>query len=76
MYACVRRIGREFFEGVCTPSSATADFRDPPHPSIREYTQGDALWLSGSPGLRRMRDSDFPEHPFHALVMLLCSSRP
>jgi hypothetical protein len=68
MYACILESGYGFFEGVCAPSSTTAHLRDPPHPSIREYTQGDALWLSGSPGLRRMRDSDFPEHPFHALV--------
>jgi hypothetical protein len=36
MYACVRRTGRGFFEGVCPPSNATADFRDPPYPATRK----------------------------------------
>jgi hypothetical protein len=30
MYACIREIGARFFEGVCIPSNATANFRDPP----------------------------------------------
>jgi hypothetical protein len=30
MYACIPEIERGFFEEVCTPSNATADFRDPP----------------------------------------------
>jgi hypothetical protein len=30
MYACISEIERGFFEGVCTPSNATAIFRDPP----------------------------------------------
>src|SRR5215211_6046580 len=32
MYACILEIGGGFFEGVCTPSNATANFRDPPPP--------------------------------------------
>jgi hypothetical protein len=32
MYACVLEIGCGFFSGVCTPSDATAHFRDPPPP--------------------------------------------
>jgi len=39
MNACVRGIGRGFFEGVCTPSNATTNFRDHPHRlAIRELT--------------------------------------
>jgi hypothetical protein len=34
MYACIPKIGGGFFEGVCTPSNATAHFRDPPPPPI------------------------------------------
>jgi hypothetical protein len=37
MYACIRRIGRGFFEVVCAPSNSTAIFHDPPPPgNIRE----------------------------------------
>jgi hypothetical protein len=32
MYACVHETGRGFFDGVCTPSNATAHFGDPPPP--------------------------------------------
>jgi hypothetical protein len=32
MYACVYETGSGFFVGVCTPSNATANFRDPPRP--------------------------------------------
>ena len=32
MYACIRGPGRRFFEGVCTLSHATSNFRDPPPP--------------------------------------------
>jgi hypothetical protein len=32
MYACVRGIWRGYFKGVCTPSNAIANFRDPPPP--------------------------------------------
>jgi hypothetical protein len=35
MYACTLEIGRGFFEGVCTPSNTTANFRDPPHPATQ-----------------------------------------
>jgi hypothetical protein len=34
MYACTRETGGGFFEGVCPPSNATANFRDPPPPSL------------------------------------------
>jgi hypothetical protein len=30
MYACIPEIDGGFCEVVCTPSNATADFRDPP----------------------------------------------
>ena len=33
MYACIREARARFFEGVCTPSNATAIFRDPPPPN-------------------------------------------
>ena len=36
MYACILVIGRGFFEGVYTPSNATANFRDPPHHLTQE----------------------------------------
>jgi hypothetical protein len=32
MYACTPEIERGFFEGVCTPSNATANSCDPPPP--------------------------------------------
>jgi hypothetical protein len=32
MYACISVIGYGFFEGVCTPSDATAHSCDPPPP--------------------------------------------
>jgi hypothetical protein len=32
MYACIPGTGRGFFEGVCTPSNATAHSYDPPQP--------------------------------------------
>jgi hypothetical protein len=32
MYACSRETRRGFFARVCTPSNATANFRDPPPP--------------------------------------------
>jgi hypothetical protein len=34
MYACIPEIERGFFEGVCTLSNATANFRDPPLPPL------------------------------------------
>jgi hypothetical protein len=30
MYACIPENGGGYFEGLCPPSSATADIRDPP----------------------------------------------
>jgi hypothetical protein len=36
MYACICETGARFFEGVRTPSNATANFHDPLHP----VTQG------------------------------------
>src|SRR5215216_5240657 len=36
MYACIPKIGGAFFEGVCTPSNATAHSYDPPPPSTQE----------------------------------------
>jgi hypothetical protein len=38
MYACIPEIGGGFFEGVRTPSSATAHRRDPPLSLVREST--------------------------------------
>jgi hypothetical protein len=35
MYAWILEIGRGFFEGVCAPCKATANFRDPPPPNPR-----------------------------------------
>src|SRR5215211_37395 len=35
MYAYIGESGCRFFEGVCTPSNATAHFYDPPPPSLR-----------------------------------------
>ena len=35
MYSCVHETGHGFFAGVCTPSNATANFRDPPHPQCK-----------------------------------------
>jgi hypothetical protein len=32
MYACIRETGRGFFEEVCAPSNASANFCDPPPP--------------------------------------------
>ena len=32
MYSCVHESGLGFFEGVCAPSIATANSRDPPPP--------------------------------------------
>ena len=30
MYACIHKVGRGFFEGVCSPSNATTHLHDPP----------------------------------------------
>ena len=40
MYACNRETRRGFFEGVCTPSNATAIFRDPPAPGHSRIDYG------------------------------------
>jgi hypothetical protein len=49
--ACLREIGRGFFAGVCTPSNAPANFRDPPPPLDTRIDSGDTLLLySASPG--------------------------
>jgi len=45
MYACISETGSGFFEGVCAPSNATANSRDPPPP--RNTKTGAPL-----PGLR------------------------
>jgi len=45
MYAYVLEIGRRFFGGACTPSNATADFRDPPLPrSTKTGALAMGLW--------------------------------
>jgi len=36
MYACIPEIERGFFQGVCTPTNATANSYDPPHPQRKE----------------------------------------
>ena len=36
MYACILETGVRFFEGVCTPSNATAHPYDPPPPATQE----------------------------------------
>src|SRR5215217_6910548 len=36
MYACFLETGCGFFCGVCTPSNATANSYDPPHPQCKE----------------------------------------
>jgi hypothetical protein len=42
MYACIPEDGGGFFEGVCTPSDATAHLCDPPPIlAIRELLLGD-----------------------------------
>jgi hypothetical protein len=35
MYACILEIGGGFFEGVCAPTNAAANFCDPP-PNTKE----------------------------------------
>jgi hypothetical protein len=45
MYACIPENGGGFFEVVCTPSNATADFRDPPPPG---NTKEPEPWQWGS----------------------------
>jgi hypothetical protein len=51
MYACVHETGVGFFERVCAPSNATANFRDPPHlSSIREVIRASLRVSSGHSG--------------------------
>jgi hypothetical protein len=51
MYACTYEIGAGFFEGVCTPSNATANFRVPPPPPHALY------W-------NQVRTAKRPNHPW------------
>jgi hypothetical protein len=51
MYACISETGRGFFEGVCTPSNATAHSYDPPH----HATQEDRSPANGTPVRSRLR---------------------
>jgi len=46
MYAYIPEIGGGFFEGVCAPSNATANFCDPPPPTPSCHT--DASQLRGA----------------------------
>jgi hypothetical protein len=46
MYACILEIGGEFFEGVCAPSNAPANFRDPP-PTLSAKEPEPCRWGSG-----------------------------
>jgi hypothetical protein len=56
MYACVPETGRRFFAVVCTPSDATANFRDPPPPrNAREPEL--RQWDSGSKWITRRNNS-------------------
>jgi hypothetical protein len=45
MYACIHETGRGFFEGVCAPSNATANFRDPP----RNTKEPEPQWQDSGP---------------------------
>jgi hypothetical protein len=54
MYACTSEFGTGFFEGVCTPSDATAHSYDPPHPQ-RQRT--------GAP-LAELRPEDDHQPPY------------
>ena len=49
-HACIHEDWAGFFEVVCTPSTITANFRDPPPP---RNTKGPEPWLWGS-GLKRI----------------------
>ena len=68
MYACILEIGGGFFDWVCTPTKATANFRDPPPtyrfancsvPALQQVEHGSlhpsVLLLSESPTNRLMR---------------------
>jgi hypothetical protein len=60
MYACIPEIEGGFFEGVCTPSNATAIFRDPPPP---RHARGPEprQWDSGSKWITRRNNSTSKE---------------
>ena len=57
MYAYTPDIGRGFFEGVCTPSNATAHSCDPPPPrNTKEpeprYWDSGQKWIISCPTVR------------------------
>jgi hypothetical protein len=57
MYACVPEIERRFFEGVRTPSNATANSCDPPSlPNMKEPEP--RYWDSGPKGITRRATVD------------------
>ena len=41
MYACISQIAGGFFEGVCTPSNATANSYDPPTSQYKDRSPDD-----------------------------------
>jgi hypothetical protein len=47
MYACILETGRGFFEGVCTPSKATAHSYDPP--PARNAIEPEPHWQGSGP---------------------------
>jgi hypothetical protein len=57
MYACIRRIGCGFFEGVCRLENRPLTFRDPPphHTALREWFYASTHCESG--GYRCSDDS-------------------
>jgi len=52
MYACIPEIGRGFFKGVCTPSNATTNFRDPLPPRDTKEPEP-CYWDSGPKWITR-----------------------
>jgi len=57
MYACIPENGGGFFEGVCAPSNATANFRDPPPPHNTKEPEP-RQWDSGPKGITRRATVD------------------
>jgi hypothetical protein len=47
MYVCNHETGGGFFQGVCTPSTTTANLHDPPPTNSRINTIGYALAVFG-----------------------------
>jgi hypothetical protein len=47
MYACLHESWAGFFEGVCAPSNATANFHDPPPP--RNTKEPEPHWQGSGP---------------------------